>query len=71
MRRAFGILMILAGLVGVAAFLFVGFEGKYGMNQFVTAIQRGRLDTNALVVGVPSLAILLWGCVLALKKKKD
>jgi hypothetical protein len=69
MRRFFGYLLILIGLAGIAAFLYVAFQGKYGMNQFISAIQDGRFDPKALVVGVPAAAVSLWGCSLAFRKK--
>lgn len=69
MRRFFGFMLLLLGLLGFAGGIFLGFGGKYGPGDFIKGVSRGRFDPSTLVIVMPGLALLVWGALL-LKPKK-
>ena len=61
MRRFFGYLLIILGLLLTAAIVFLAFGGKYGLRQFVTHLSSFRVDAGLLSYVIASLGMAGWG----------
>ena len=61
MKKAVGVLLVIIGVIATAYIVFIAFNGKYGMNQFITDISNFRGNFGFLSISLVSIGIAVLG----------
>jgi hypothetical protein len=71
MRKLFGGLLLALGLALTLVIVFYAYDGKYGWRQFTTVFAEGRGDYKLLSFSVVGLAMMVWGGLLMLGRRRS
>jgi hypothetical protein len=61
MKKVLGVLLIIIGIAATAFIVFMAFNGKYGMNQFITDLSSFRGNFGFLSLSLVSIAMTVLG----------
>ncbi len=61
MKKVLGVLLVIIGILATAYIVFIAFNGKYGMNQFITDISSLRGNFGFLSISLVSIAVAILG----------